>query len=357
MILALLLALLQSGEGLRENLERHVRFLASDEMKGRNNGTPEGLRAAAYVADQLRDIGLKPGGREGYFHDFPTGRNVIGLLEGKNPKEFVVVAAHHEARGVVEGKIQNGADDNASGVAMVLELARLFAGTRPARSMLFISFDAEEDGLVGSREFVASGLYDPAAIAALFVFDLIGGNFFEWETDRLYALGAECSPELSARLARAEPEGLQVVRCAAAVLEPIPGMARSDYGPFRSKGVPFIFFSTGTPWYYHTDRDDADVINFGKMERAARFLRKLIAETTDDAVRPTVRTPAAGPEDVAVVRTALKEAIERAALKEGQLERLRALEEELSAMKEPEIAVLRKAMMLLFTVARSQGKP
>ena len=212
-MLLLALAFCTQAEAFsREGFERHILKLASDEMKGRDDGTPEGLAAAEYVAGRFKECGLKPGGRDGYFQDFTSrfssgspehkGRNVVGLLEGKRAREYVVVAAHHDGLGVRNGKIHNGADDNASGTAMVLELARSFSGTVPGRSMLFISFDCEEDGLLGSREFVKSELYPASSFAALFVFDLVGGDFFEWEKDRFYALGSESSAELYERVGK-----------------------------------------------------------------------------------------------------------------------------------------------------------
>ena len=264
MLAATLLLSLQADSFAPADFEKHIRFLASDEMKGRENGTAEGRKAAQYVADAFKDRGLKPGGKDGWFQDFTArgqeGRNVVGLLPGENASEYVVVAAHHDGRGVIKDKVQPGADDNASGVAMVLELARSFKDAKPKRSILFISFDCEEKGMLGSREFVKSQLYDTKAIAAMIVFDLIGGDFMEWEKKRIYALGSEYSAELFERIARdaADSRDLEVVRSSVALIEPYPDMARSDYHAFRGKGVPFVFFSTGTPWYYHSEHDTID---------------------------------------------------------------------------------------------------
>ncbi len=362
--LALLLAL-QADPFAGEAFERHIRFLSSPEMKGRDNGTPEGERAAQYVAERFKEFGLKPGGKDGYFQDFKAqkvgGRNVIGLLPGEKAAEFIVVAAHHDARGTVGGKVQPGADDNASGVAMVLELARSFSGTRLGRSILFVSFDAEEDGLVGSREFVKSSLYETASIAAMFVFDLIGGDFFPWEGNRFYALGSEYSAELSDRVSNhaAKAREVEVVRTAVALIEPFPEMARSDYHAFRAKGVPFVFFSTGTPWYYHTEHDTIERINFGKMVKAAQLVRRVVAETADDEKRPIFRAPARVEGDgrtvVATLERILKER-ERLVLSDPQADQAKSLAAELSAEREPDLKKLQQAMILIFSIARSQGK-
>lgn len=358
-MIAVALALLVSQDLRREDLEKHVRFLASDEMKGRDNGTPEGLKAAEYVAQRFREAGLKPGGKDGWFHDFKVrevaGRNVIGLLEGEKRDEFVVVAAHHDARGFLGGKVQNGADDNATGVAALIELARAFAKAKPARSMLFISFDAEEDGLVGSREFVKSELYPAASFAAMFVFDLLGGSIFPWEKDRLYALGAEHSPELWERVGKGAGEDLEVVRSGIYLIEPLPDMARSDYHAFRQKGVPFVFFSTGTPWYYHTEHDDPEVVDFGKLARAARYARGVIGETVADPKRPEFKGPRVPAEDLATVQGTLDRALEDPTLRMDEALRASARKAR-EELVEPEPKKLQQAMMVLFRIARAQGK-
>ena len=282
-------------------------------------------------------------------------------LPGENRNEFVVVAAHHDARGIIKDKIQPGADDNASGVAMVLELARSFKGMTPKRSILFISFDAEEKGMLGSREFVKAELYDPKAIAAVFVFDLIGGDFMEWEKNRVYALGSEYSAELFERVGKdaGEAKNLEVVRSSVALIEPFPDMARSDYHAFRGKGVPFVFFSTGTPWYYHTEHDTIGRINFEKMAKGAAFIRRVIAETADDAKRPVFRGPTRVPEDARHMTEALKKVLEnrdQLKLTEKQAESAKALLSEIDKEKEPGLKKLQEATILLFTIARSQGK-
>lgn len=339
-----------------ELLERDVRHLASEELRGRNNGTEGGRKAAEYVAERMKAAGLKPGGPDGWFQNFELrgnpSRNVIGLLEGET-KEVVVVAAHHDGHGVLNGKVQPGADDNASGVAVVLRLARELAGTKPRRSILFVTFDAEEDGLVGSREFVKAGLYPD--VAAAFVFDLVGGRFFEWEADRLYALGSESSPQLAERVRQTKVDGLSVEPMGVFLIEPYPEFARSDYAAFRAKGVPFVFFSTGTPWYYHTEHDTPEVIDFPKLGRVADYAKVLVLETANLAERPVFRKAAPSEEDLEAVRGGLRRMIwnaDRLRWPEGKRAAAEALLEEL---KTPEPKALQRAMLLILTVARAQG--
>ncbi len=358
-----------------EDYRRHIEFLASPEMKGRDNDTPEGEKAAQYVADEMKRIGLKPGGKDGYFHRFKTskarggevkefgGTNVVGLLEGTELKDqYIVVNAHHDHLGMVQDSIRPGADDNASGVAMVLELAEAFAKKRPKRSVLFISFDCEEDGLVGSREFVASGLYDPATIAADFCFDLIGGDFYPWETTTIYALGSEYSPELSATVKAHSLEGLQVRQAGVYLIEPM-GFARSDYSNFRAKNVPFVFFSTGTPWYYHSSFDTPDKINWTKITRAGKYCYGVISKVADAEGRPTMRKrPPPSLDDARLMRDAVTKVLESTGIRmsDEQKNRGKKLLEKLEALlKLPELTgqqeeEIRQGMVWLFLVQAKQ---
>ncbi len=282
-----------------EDFRSHIEYLSSPELEGRNNGTPGGKKAAEYVVSEMKRIGLEPGGKDGWYHHFETkrarggdvpafgGSNVIGLLRGTAlPDEYIVINAHHDHLGVVKGKIRPGADDNASGVAMILELAEAFVENPPRRSLLFVSFDAEEDGLVGSRKFVASGIYDPKSIVADICFDLIGGDFYPTEGNRIYALGSESSPELAVILQEADKGGLDVAQGGIYIIEPF-GFSRSDYRAFRDRKIPFVFFSCGTPWYYHSSHDTIDKINWPKIQKAGRFAWHVVKAVADREKRLT----------------------------------------------------------------------
>lgn len=281
-------------------MERDVRFLASDEMKGRDNATPEGAAAAEFVARRMRESGLRSAGENGtWFQTIPgrrgdRGRNVIGAIPGTTP-EWIVLGAHYDGLGVRNGKIHNGADDNASGVAALLEAARSLSGPAPRRGYLFCSFDAEEDGLVGSNHFVKSGLYPVTSFAAMICLDLVGGAFLPGDERRLFALGSESSEALFDWIGRARAAGgpLEIERAGIYAIEPVgPMIARSDYSPFRMKKVPFVFFSTGTPWYYHTPEDDLERLDFAKMDGVAKLLVQLARDLASRDGRPEWRTPA-----------------------------------------------------------------
>ncbi len=307
---------------LRTDFERHIEFLASPELKGRDNNTDGGRRAAQYVADALKGAGCEPAVQGGWFHEFETkwvqsserlfrGRNVAGFVRGRElPDEYVVVGAHFDARGTVKGKIQPGADDNASGVAMLIELARVFAKAPARRSVVFVSFDCEEDGLLGSKEYVKGKVQDPKDVVAFFVFDLIGGNFMPGETREIYAMGAEHSEALSRRIARTAAEERDIAMKPLGIYVIEGFLPRSDYAAYRTARVPFVFFSTGTPWYYHTEHDDASVINYDKLVLGAPYYERVFRETADDPARPEfIAKPA--PDftgDAEVIREGLKRA-------------------------------------------------
>src|SRR5436190_11921253 len=183
----------ESPKDVQERLQATVTFLASDDLKGRAIGTPDGEKAGRWMAEQFEKIGLKKVARDGYLQKFktaetaPQGFNVIGLLEGASD-EMVAVCCHHDHLGVRDGTIYNGANDNASGCAVLLEVARACATAKekPKRSLLFCSFDGEERMLSGSRFIVGSSLVDMSNATALICLDVIGRHVFPRTPTRLY---------------------------------------------------------------------------------------------------------------------------------------------------------------------------
>src|SRR6185503_14797069 len=169
LLLLVLLGACSAQDGTRDRLQATVKYLASDELKGRRTGTPEGETAARWMAAELEKAGLKKVTIQKFKtkgENGPEGLNVIGFLEGATD-EWVALCCHHDHLGVKDGQIYNGADDNASGCAVLLEVARRCVASKekPKRGLLFCSFDAEEILLGGSRFFVGSDFVDPAKIA------------------------------------------------------------------------------------------------------------------------------------------------------------------------------------------------
>jgi hypothetical protein len=216
--------------------------------------------------------------------------NVVGVLEGSDPalrQEHVAYSAHVDHIGVTPGQpdsINNGADDNASGVAGLLELAEAFSqpGARPKRSILFLAPSAEEPGLLGSAHYTEYPTVPLENVVADINMDLIGRNW----PDSVIAVGPELSDlgETLERVVQAHPE----LR-----MTPIPDrwpeeriFYRSDHYNFARKGVPILFFTSGTHLDYHRASDTPDRINGEKESRLLRLLFYLGATIADQSPRP-----------------------------------------------------------------------
>jgi Zn-dependent M28 family amino/carboxypeptidase len=257
------------------------------------------LRAAGIDTDSLR-ARVRPGGRPAPIrialdlrrrtirHD--RAPNLLGVLEGRDPalrEEFVVVSAHMDAVGVRPGgadSINNGADDNASGLAGLLELAEAFQEpeARPARSLLFLVPSGEEKGLWGSGHYVAHPTIPLKAMAALVNMDLIGRNW----SDSVIAIGPEFTTlgTTLRRVTAAHPEVRMFPLADRWPEERI--FYRSDHYHFARQGVPILFFTSGTHPDYHQPTDTADRIDAGKASRLVQLLYYLIAEIGNDPMRP-----------------------------------------------------------------------
>ncbi len=292
MIQLLLLALVpfqapaDAAEIRVQDLKAHIGFLASDAMEGRESGERGGHLAARYVASQFERFGLQPIGKEpgGLPEDFllpfeAAGRtcfNVAGLLPGTDPalaKRAFVIGGHHDHAGIggpgamgPPGQIHNGADDNASGTSGVLELAEWFAAHPARHPILFMTFSAEERGLLGSKAFVKSGVFPARAMFAMINMDMVGRS-----TDGYLFVGGlgtaeEFHPLLDGILARS-PLKIEAAD---------GGSAPSDNTPFFQAGVPALFFFTNVHDDYHLPTDDAGRINFKGEVQILGLVREVL---------------------------------------------------------------------------------
>lgn len=222
-----------------------------------------------------------------------TAPNLVATLEGSDSllrREYLVISAHLDHLGVRSGQVDsiwNGADDNASGVAGLLELAEAFSrpGARPRRSLLFLLPSAEEDGLWGSSYFTEHPTVPLSAVAAILNLDLIGRNW----PDSVIASGLEHSSlgKTLKRVSAAHPE-LRM----APVADRWPEeriFYRSDHYHFAKKGIPFLFFTSGTHPDYHQPTDTADRIDAEKTSRLVRLLFYVGTAVADDPERPRWR--------------------------------------------------------------------
>jgi hypothetical protein len=195
-----------------------------------------------------------------------VGRNVIGVLPatGPNADEHVVIGAHYDHVGIQGGRIYNGADDNASGTAGVIELAHtLAAAPQRERSVIFIAFSAEETGLHGSRHFVNDPIVPIESVVAMVNMDMIGRLNHDVEANMLSIQGLGTGASFAEIVSRcAEEAGIKYIGDESA-------LGPSDHAPFYRAGVPALFFHTGMHRDLHQPTDDAEKIN---AEGAAEVL-------------------------------------------------------------------------------------
>ena len=255
---------------------RHVIDLAQ-EIGPRAVGSEADRRAAEYVRDAMQDLGLDVTLQAVTRVEVDKGEyridchNVVGRLSGKGP-ETIVVGAHHDSRsGVVPG-----ANDNASGIAVMLEAARLAAARPRQTGYLFVSFCGEEDGLFGSRAFVARN--DLSRIRAMIALELLGRG-------EILAGPAPAPPEYWAQRAVLEAARRSGVSEVAArpiwTLVPrlVPLDYSSDHEPFLQAGVPsLLLLGTYPAWTYHTAEDRVSGVTPVALERAARVLNRLLLD-------------------------------------------------------------------------------
>lgn len=228
-----------------------VRTLASAEFEGRGSGTPGGEKARQWVAQRFTTIGLAP---------LTSGTNVVGMCKGTGGGDDVfVMSAHYDHKGVRDGHIYFGADDNASGVAVLLAAAERCKRTPFKHDVIFAAFDAEEQGLQGAKAFVADPPIPKARLALNINLDMVARG----DRGELYAAGTYHWPKL-------KPPLEAVARRAAIKLRfghdrPSDGKddwtMQSDHGVFHAAGIPFVYFGVEDHPDYHKPTDTADKIN------------------------------------------------------------------------------------------------
>lgn len=251
-----------------EQLLSDLTVLSSDDMEGRRTDTDGSRAAAEMIENRFHELGLgrfNPEYRQSFRHEnprtgesFETAVNLVGYLEGhQNPDRFIVITAHYDHLGVVDGEIYNGADDNASGTAGLLEIARWFAANPPASSMLFVAFDAEEQGLGGSAYFVENSPVPLDAIAVNVNLDMISNS----PENKLFAVGTSHYSFLKPFIIEASEEApVQLLFGYDTPDAPQDWTLASDHGPFHQQGIPFIYFGVEDHPQYHQPGDTAESI-------------------------------------------------------------------------------------------------
>jgi Zn-dependent M28 family amino/carboxypeptidase len=252
----------------RERLMADLRQLSSAEFEGRATGTPGGLKARAWVVSAFQGAGLTPAGTNGYLQPFRTkegadGANVLGTLAGATPgMKVIVVSAHYDHLGRKGAVIYYGADDNASGTVTMIAAARWFAGHRPRHPILFAAFDAEEQGLQGSRAFVGSPLFDARRTAIDVNLDMVSRN----DRNEIYAAGTAQSPWLRPIIMDVQRRSGVRIRTGHDRPKRKPHdlddwTNESDHGTFNDAHVPFVYFGVEDHADYHKPTDTADKVD------------------------------------------------------------------------------------------------
>lgn len=249
-----------------------VRLLSADDMEGRDTGSSGGERARAYILSRLEAIGVQapPFGRLQPFQASGrtaegvkafSGVNIVGLIPGTRvPDRYIVVTAHYDHVGVSGDQIYNGADDNASGVATMLEMATRLKADPPEHSVLIVALDGEERGLLGAREFVRAPPVPLSSISLNLNFDMTARA----ETDgHLWVTGTYQHPQLRPILEAVAPQG--PVSFAFGKDTPQDTgennwVDASDHGAFHEAGVPFLYMGVDYHPDYHRPSDDFERI-------------------------------------------------------------------------------------------------
>lgn len=294
--IALCLAILGSANAQvnPKNLKKHIKYLSSDKMLGRETGMKGSSKAADYVEKYFKKYKLQPKGENGYRQNFPAkvtkvkienaerrSDNIIGFIDNAAPYT-IVVGAHYDHLGKGEiggskdslgvGKIHNGADDNASGVAGLLELARHYATNdiKEPFNLLFIGFGAEELGLIGSKYFTENPTIPLESIQWMLNMDMIG----RYNSDNgLAVIGYGTSS--------AFPKIFEGISSTIKFNKSRDGNGGSDQTSFYRKNIPVLFFHTGGHDDYHKPTDDEERIDYKAMEA----ILKLEIDVLDNSMK------------------------------------------------------------------------
>lgn len=291
----------QTGFSQETAFRKHINYLASDELKGRLAASKEDSLAGRYIRETLLSYGYKPAINNGVQHfsytfiqkrdakivrDTAFSLNIVMILEGSDLKmkqECLVIGAHYDHLGLGgpgSGSrrpdtlaIHYGADDNASGVAMMLELAKSLADEKPKRSVVIVAFGAEEQGIIGSKYFVEhlpKNMPKPVVMVNL---DMVG-RLNEKRNLEINGTGTFTDAE---KLLKSipNPDLLNFTM--------IPGgFGPSDHTSFYANGIPVLFFTTGVHYDYHTPEDRPDKINYPGMKQVFNYVLH-VAEALADA--------------------------------------------------------------------------
>ena len=296
----------QNKAQILQDMRVDVVYLASDLLEGRETGTNGEALAAQYIASRLEKIGLTPKGTDGsWFQEFECsvttnphaapgegekriGKNVVGFLDNGADKT-VVIGAHYDhlgkgkfgSRHTGEEAVHNGADDNASGIAIMIRLAAYLKQSEARNNnYIFIGFSGEELGLYGSKYYAANPTVDIESINYMFNMDMVG----RLNEEKVLAIsGVGTSPIWKTAMERIKTEALQIKSSDS-------GVGPSDYTSFYLKGIPVLSFFTGQHRDYHKPEDDSHLINYEGMYTVSEYMCSLIEALDKESKLTFIKT-------------------------------------------------------------------
>ena len=295
-LIGLILLIGVTFSGFAQTMQSDMEYLASDKLEGREIGSSGELAAAKYLAKRFKKLGLDPKGTDGFMQELSVkprynphakvpadtskaiiGRNVLGYIDN-GAATTVIIGAHFDHLGygsegsLYDGEeklIHNGADDNASGVTVMLQLADWIRGKYPHNNYLFIAFSGEEKGLWGSSWFTKNPTIDLTTVNYMLNMDMVGRLDAE---KNLAVYGTGTSPIWNSLI-----EGIGKEKEFSVKYHP-NGVGPSDHTSFYLKDMPVLHFFTGQHADYHKPTDDFDKINYEGMKEVQGFIESIIAQ-------------------------------------------------------------------------------
>jgi Zn-dependent M28 family amino/carboxypeptidase len=292
-IIAVSFSSIHAQEFSAKKIKKHIKYLASDKLEGRGTGTAGEQKSAAYLIKQFKKAGLQPYGEKGGFlQGYPAKKglppnityvqtaNVVGYLDN-NADRTIVIGAHYDHLGKGDqgsslqansvGEIHNGADDNASGTAGLIELAKYYSGNNitEKHNFLFIAFSGEELGLMGSKFYCDNPTIDLKTVNCMFNMDMIG----RYRADKGVTIGGFGTSSFWGNHAKdiANKVGLNYNIDSS-------GVGPSDHTSFYLKDIPVMFLFTGGHQQYHKPTDDANLINSDGEAKLLEYIANVIAK-------------------------------------------------------------------------------
>jgi Zn-dependent M28 family amino/carboxypeptidase len=296
-----------------KDLKTHLTIVASDEMEGRETGSPGQKKAGAYLISQYEKNKIPfPKGASSYYQPVPAtylnaqynenlsdSENIWAYIEGsEKPNEVLVISAHYDHIGIKNGDIYNGADDDGSGTVALLEIAQAFQkakeeGHGPKRSILFLHVTGEEHGLHGSRYYSENPLFTIANTISNINIDMIGRRDADHDNTNnyVYVIGADrLSTDLHNITVEANEKSVKLDLDFRYndPNDPNHFYERSDHYNFAKNGIPAVFLFNGVHEDYHKKTDEVSKIEFDALAKRAQLAFSIAWELTNRDNRPVV---------------------------------------------------------------------